>query len=314
MHRDLRLLSPRRFVNLPHLPCPGDEDYLSIPDYENYLREYARHFGLLPKHAEVTSVQRIPEGFQIRCISGSELRCQFLVVATGLFGHPIWPEIPGLAATKGNGETPRILHAGNWAGPNTFAKSPILIIGAGISGVGIAEECAQSGAAVMVSLKSKRPRLVRPRILGRDILDWFRPLEFLPRSFFGSLCDSGIHAPAFDNGYSALVRAGKITELPEVTRVQGKKVSFANGTHREVGVIVVATGYRYETPFLPDEIRRMPGGHPITAKCESPDWPGLFFVGAPCSRRIDSEFLRGIANDAIFVANRIQRKLASRPG
>ena len=110
------------------------------------------------------------------------------------------------------------------------------------------------------------------------------------------------------------MRAGKIRELPEVTRVQGRKVSFADGTHREVDVIVVATGYRYETPFLPTEVRRMPGGHPMTANCESPDWPGLFFVGAPCSRRIDSEFLRGIANDAIFVANRIRRKLGSRPG
>jgi hypothetical protein len=73
-------------------------------------------------------------------------------------------------------------------------------------------------------------------------------------------------------------------------------------------VIVAATGYRYETPFLPAEVVRAPGGHPLTERCESPDWPGLFFVGAPCARKLDSEFLRGIASDAEFVARQIAQR------
>ena len=191
MDRNLRLLSPRRFVNLPHLPYPGDEDYPSIPDYENYLEEYARHFDLLPRRTEVSEVRRLLGGFEVRCPVEADLRCQFVVVATGLFGNPVWPEIQGLAATDGNKESPAVLHARSWTGPYAFAGRSILIIGAGISGAGIAEECAQSGSAVMVSLKSKRARLVRPRILGRDILDWFRPWNFFPAGFFGSAMPTG---------------------------------------------------------------------------------------------------------------------------
>ena len=313
MDRNLKLLSPRRYVNLPHFRYPGNEDYPSMPDYESYLEEYARHFGLLPTPAEVTAIRRLPGGFEVQCVSAANLRCQFLVVATGLFGHPVWPEIPGLVAGKGGPEAPTVMHARDWAGAKACAGRRILIIGAGISGVGIAEECARAGLSVMVSYRSRRVRLLRPRLLGRDILDWFRPLEFLPRGFFGSLCHRGLHAPAYDNGYRAFVEAAKITELPEVKQVQGRKVWFVDGSLREVDAIVAATGYRYETPFLPAEVHRMPGGHPMANDCESPDWPGLFFVGVPCSRRINSEFLRGIASDAVRVAGRIRRRLGSRP-
>lgn len=309
MDRNLKLLSPRRYVNLPHLRYPGYEDYPSMPDYENYLEEYARHFELLAKSEEVTGVRRLPDGFEVQCSSTSKSRCQFLVVASGLFGHPVWPEIQGLEATKGAQEVPAILHARDWVGANVFVGRRILIIGAGISGVGIAEECARFGSPVIISHRSNRVRLLCPRLLGLDILYWFRALEFLPRGFFGSLCQRGLHAPAYDNGYSSFVEAGKITERLEVKRVQGRKIWFADGTDQEVDVIVVATGYRYETPFLPPEVRRMPGGHPMADDNESPDWPGLFFVGAPCSRRINSEFLRGIASDALWVANRIRRRL-----
>jgi len=118
-----------------------------------------------------------------------------------------------------------------------------------------------------------------------------------------------VHPPAYDNGYRAFVANRKITELPEVKQIEGRRIKLVDGRSYEVDVIVVATGYRYETPFLPPEVRRAPAGHPIANGCESPDWPGLFFIGAPCARRINSEFLRGIASDAVRVAERIQTRL-----
>src|SRR5260221_13520992 len=164
----------------------------------------------------------------------------------------------------------------------------------------------------MVSRRSGRTRLVPRRILGVDILHWFRPVEFLPRAIFGGLCERGVHPPAFDNGYRDLVKSGKITEFPEVKRVNGRIVELADGSRHEVDVIVAATGFRYSAPFLPLEVRRSAGGHPVVNHCESPDWPGLFFVGAPCGWRIDSEFLRGIARDAIRVSEIIEQRMIAR--
>ena len=312
MPRGMRLLSPRRYVHLPHLLYPGSENYPSMPDYESYLREYATHFGLVPERREILGIKRTGEGFEIHCASAPAMQCRCVLIATGLFGNPVWPEIDGLASRKKNQESSAILHSHDWGDRNAIPGQRILIIGAGISGVSVAEECAKAGAEVMVSRRSTRTRLVPARLLGLDILHWFRPVEFLPRSFFGRLCQHGVHPPAYDNGYRAFVANGKITELPEVKQIEGRKAKFADGSCHEVEIIVAATGYKYETPFLPPEVRRAPGGHPIANECESPDWPGLFFVGAPCARRINSEFLRGIASDAVRVAERIELRLRKR--
>jgi len=312
VYRRMKLLSPRRYVNLPHFPYPGNEEYPGFPDYENYLKKYARHFGLVPEAAEVTNVRRIAEGFEV--IGGSERvsQCHFVVAATGVFSYPVWPQIAGLVVQTENSKNPVILHAHDWDGPERFSGRRIMIIGAGVSGVSIAEECAEAGLSVMVSRRSGRTRLVRPRILGVDILHWFRPVEFLPRTVFGALCARGVHPPAFDNGYRNLVKSAKITEFPEVKRVNGRMVELSDGSRHEVDVIVAATGFRYSAPFLPPEVRRNAGGHPVVNHCESPDWPGLFFVGAPCGWRIDSEFLRGIARDAIRVAEIIEQRMIAR--
>ena len=73
---------------------------------------------------------------------------------------------------------------------------------------------------------------------------------------------------------------------------------MTDGRSEEVAAIVCATGYRHDTPFLPDEAR-------AADACESRAWPGLFVLGMPCARRLNSAFLRGIAQDAEMVARRI---------
>jgi cation diffusion facilitator CzcD-associated flavoprotein CzcO len=315
MPRGMRLLSPRRYVDLPGFPYPGEEQYPRMPDYEHYLGRYAARFGLVPERREVVGIKRAKEGFELRCASAEPVQCRFVVVATGLFGHPVWPRIEGISrnaagtdCATNRGES-MVLHSHNWGDRVAGPGKRMLIVGSGISGVSLAEDFVKAGAEVMVSRRRSRTRLVPPRILGADILHWFRPVEFLPRGFFGKLCQRGVHPPAYDNGYRGFVRTGKIVEKPEVQRVRLGKVTFVDASTAEVDVIVVATGYRYETPFLPAEIRRAPGDHPIANGCESVNWPGLFFVGAPCARRIDSEFLRGIASDSRFVAGRIRQRL-----
>ena len=309
MPRAMKLLSPRRYVHLPYLRYPGKEEYPSMPQYENYLREYATHFGLAPQRKDISEVKRIQEGFEIRCVSGAAIQCRFVLIATGLFSNPVWPAIDGLVPQNIRQDLPVILHSHDWGDSALNQHQRILIVGAGISGVSIAEECANAGAEVLVSRRSSHTPLVPSRILGLDILHWFRPFEFLPRFFFSRLCRRGVHPPAYDNGYRAFVANDRIIELPEVKQIEGRRIKLVDGRSYEVDVIVAATGYRYETPFLPAEVRRVPAGHPIANGCESPDWPGLFFIGAPCARRINSEFLRGIARDAVRVAERIQTRL-----
>ncbi len=45
------------------------------------------------------------------------------------------------------------------------------------------------------------------------------------------------------------------TEVPLLTKVQGRTVFFKDGTSREVDAIVLCTGYKHHFPFLPDSLR-----------------------------------------------------------
>jgi putative flavoprotein involved in K+ transport len=310
MQPTMKLLSPRRYVHLPLLAYPGKEPYPYMRDYAGYLEKYAAEFGLRAEQNDVNGVIRSASGFEIQCGSASTIHCQILVVATGLFSYPEWPQIAGLRRSPETG--PVVLHACDWQGPEGFAGRRILIIGAGVSGVGTAEECVRAGLQVMVSRRAGRHRIIRPRVLGLDILHWYRPVERLPRALFSRLCRQGVHPPAYDDGYRASVAGGKIVEVPEVRQVREGRFECADRNWRDADVILLATGYRYRAPFLPPMVRRMPGGHPMTRGCESLDLPGLFFVGAPCGGGVDSEFLRGIARDAVRVAERIKRRLTNR--
>ncbi len=279
-----------------------------MANYQLYLKGYAAHFGLVPERQEISKLNKTSEGFEVQCLACQTIQCRFVVVATGLFGNPVWPEFPGFIPQKQILKPPFILHAHDWNAEYAVRDRRVLIIGSGISGVSIAEDCARVGARPLVSRRSGHTRIVPPRLLGLDILHWFRPAELLPRSLFGGLCERGLHAPAYDDGYRAFVANGQIMEQPAVKQIDGKKITFANGCCEEIDMIVAATGYRYEAPFLPAEIKRRTAGHPVAKDSESTDWPGLFFVGAPCARRIDSEFLRGIASDARHVAELIKSR------
>jgi len=269
MPRAMRLLSPRAYVSMPHWPYSGREEYPGIPLYEQYLQEYAAQFELPLEQKEVVEVKKLPEGFEVRCRNGPDLRCRFVITATGVFSNPVWPQIPGLTLARSEAGNPVVLHAQDWSGASPFAGRRILIVGAGISGVSIAEECARAGLYVLVSRRPGHPLLVPPRLLGRDILNWFRPVEFLPRTIFGSICRSGVHPPAYNNGYRKFIANGQIRESVEIAEVAGRVVNFVDGSREEADVIIAATGYRYETPFLPDEVARAPGGHPLSKRCES---------------------------------------------
>ncbi len=78
---------------------------------------------------------------------------------------------------------------------------------------------------------------------------------------------------------------------------------------QEVDVVVFCTGYHFtvmdvtmvsrlkcvQVPFLPAEIQRSSYGHPLADQNESRTWKNLFFIGFPCARGLNSEYLRGVS-------------------
>jgi len=316
IYQHITLASPAALDSLPGLPLQTPGTYLTAGDYRAYLRRYAAHAGLEIERGQVRSVRRTassdgtPDGFVVDAGDRS-WRARFVVVATGMWGNPVVPAIPGLDSCG----VP-FLHARDWRGPRSIsagatgdAAPALLVVGGATSAVEIAEETATAGLPVTLAVRS-RLHVARQSFLGRDVHHWIGPVAALPSWVAPGHCAHRPTLPGTDRGFSRLRAQGRISLRPALARVDpGGDASFADGGRARFGAIVAATGYTFATPFLPADVTRAPAGHLLARHAESLSWPGLFVVGTPCADRLDSEFLRGIARDAATVSRTIAARL-----
>ena len=306
----MQLASPTRYNALPGLVLESAGEYVTVEAYRRYLRSYAAHHGLGVERGKVSRVGKTAAGFTATFEQSTDIaEYNYVVVATGMFDFPRSPDVPGL----NDGDAPEVLHAAAWKGPEAFRGRRLLIVGGATSAVEIAEECARAGLSTTVSARGKRVKLLPQRILGRDSHDYFALFENLPRFVMRSFCAGTRSLPGTDLGFREFRRSGLIQVCDALVRVDGNAVAFADGSRASFDAIVLATGHRYDTPFLPSDVARAPGlAQPLADGCESRSWAGLFVVGMPCVRGLNSSFLRGIASDASWVARQISNRMEKR--
>ena len=254
-------------------------------------------------------------GFHVRFRDQEVVAYDAVVVATGMCDSPAMPSFPGMVpgiAGDGTGDAkrPMILHAQDWEGPETVIGKRVLIVGRAMRAVEIAEECAGTGLRPIVSAHDGVVPLVlspdprhRPRIIGYPLL------RHLPLRVVGGRCRDGWRFPAIDRGFRRWVTRGSILLRPDIARLEGRRAHFVDGSQSEVDAIVCATGYRYETPFLPAAVPRARQGYPLAVDGECVGCKGLFVVGTPCAVRADSQFIHGAVADAEVIARRIAKRL-----
>jgi putative flavoprotein involved in K+ transport len=307
LYDGITLASPATLDGLPGLALDLPTTYVGVAAYRAYLVRYAQHAALEVTAHEVTSVARADGGFVARLASRGEIRARAVVVATGMWSSPRWPETPGLE----RGGVP-LLHARDWRGPaeSVPAGTALLVIGGAASAVEIAEEAATAGVRVTLAPRRKI-RLTPATFLGRDVHHYLGPVERLPPWLARGYCARLPTLPATDRGFSRLRAEGRVEVRAALEALEpGGRARFGDGSTDTFGAVVAATGYTFATPFLPPEVARAPAGQLSARRNESLSWPGLYVVGAPCANRVDSEFLRGIARDAALVVSAIAARLA----
>ena len=318
LNDEITLSSPAAFTELPGLPIQASSQYITIAEYRRYLERYARHFELRPEQQTVESIERRDGQFIVKLAGESTARrYQIVVAATGMCDHPTIPTIAGLNdGSVAQASRPEVIHARDWPGPADLSGKRVLIVGGASSAIAIAEQCAEAGLPVVVSTRRDQMRFSFTRILGIDVRRWVYPVtRMLPRWLFGKRCS--LH-PAFvgtERNFSQHQKSGLITVRGPIERFNGEQAKFGDSKtdQREAfDLVVLATGYRFSMPFLPSDVARAPAGHPLADRGESCSWPGLYFVGMPCSQSVGSEFLHGIAADAPVVAERIRVACQSR--
>ena len=131
-----------------------------------YFAQYAAHFQL-PIHCgiEVTEVTRLDgrSGFRV-VTSAGEIEAQYVVAATGPFQKPAIPAVVHEEAGIHQ------IHSSSYRNPDQLPAGGVIVVGAGSSGVQIADELRSSGREVFLAVgpHDRPPRRYR----GRDNVWW----------------------------------------------------------------------------------------------------------------------------------------------
>jgi len=147
-------------------PDAEPDSFIHKEKVADYFEAYVRKLSSpVLTGIEVTSVVRNPNGsgFIVETSEGT-LKAQRIVSATGPFQIPVIPSI-----APDNSDLYQI-HSAKYRNPNQLPEGGVLVVGAGSSGVQIADELLRSGKKVFLSVgpHDRPPRSYR----GRDFVWW----------------------------------------------------------------------------------------------------------------------------------------------
>jgi putative flavoprotein involved in K+ transport len=164
----LRFQFPNATVRLPDFPFPhtDPDGFASAADIVDFINAYAAFIAPpLRCGVAVTALRRRDGATRfVAETSGGLIEADHVVVATGPYQRPVMPDLLRDRANLFQ------VHASRYANPGQLPPGAVLVVGAGASGVQIAEELLRAGRRVYLSVgrHSRVPRRYR----GRDLIWW----------------------------------------------------------------------------------------------------------------------------------------------
>ncbi|WP_084495158.1 flavin-containing monooxygenase [Nocardia shimofusensis] len=299
----LTLFSPARYSSLPGRPFPGDPDH--YPDRDEvveYLRDYATHLSAdIRTDIRVTTATPDSTGFAVHTDTGEVFTAPLLIAATGGFGNPHRPDLPGRDRFVGT-----VMHAADYRTPARFADHHVVVVGAGNSAVQIAVELAETAATVTLAAR-RPPKVVAQQAFGRDIHYWFTRTG-LDTAPVGRFVERPPTVPIFDTGhYKSALAAGRPAVRPMFTGLDTESAHWPDGTTTPVQTVITATGYRPDLGWLTGLGALTTDGAPRHREGLSTTHPGLGYLGLEWQRSLSSASLRGVGRDAARLVTRLAR-------
>lgn len=271
MYDSVHLISSRRNTQFADFPMPE-----SYPDYPRhnlvfaYLQSLAEHHNLQARtrfNTRVVHMDKLPAGgWLLECDDGSRRQYALVVVCNGLLGRPDIPQIAGHC-------TAQTLHASQYRSSEQLRGKRVLVVGGGNSGCDIAVDAAQTASAAYHS--TRRGYHYMPKFInGRPTQEWlmeeaarfpdedqywahveqsFRFAGYDGRDFGLPAPDHDIREchPIMNSQILYYIGHGDVTPKPDIARIDGQQVHFTDGSQITVDLIIWATGYRIDLPFLP---------------------------------------------------------------
>lgn len=303
-YKTLHLNSSRPLTQYPSYPMAADwPDYPSHELLARYFQDFAEHFGLVDRITFNSAVERVEplpgpgmpgeHGWSVTTPKGTG-RYRHVLLANGHHSEPRIPDFPG----EFTGES---FHAHEYLEPEVFEDRDVLVIGVGNSGMDIA--CDATKLARSVTVVTRHGVHVLPKYaFGRPIDQLSSPIsayvpfrverrifELIQRLSSGRPEDRGLPKPdhrllsahpTVSSDFCDRVGHGDIVVKPNIERLDGETVHFADGTSVHADVLVYATGYEVTLPFLDTDVYDPAGNTmPLYERVLTPELPGLFFIG-----------------------------------
>jgi cation diffusion facilitator CzcD-associated flavoprotein CzcO len=191
------------------------------------------------------------------------------------------------------------LHSADYRAPEDFAGKRVCVVGAGNSAVDIASDVCRSAAAVVLIARSPVfivPHFVWGLSLGdigaalrrRWIPDRLRRtlLAWLVRAVHGRMTQLGVKPhvhrvhPTISSTIVQDVLFRRVTVKHGLDGIEGKTLRFSDGSAAEFDVVIGATGYITDFPFLAEGTLQMNDGRlPLYKRIALPGYAGLYFSG-----------------------------------
>ncbi|WP_448809149.1 flavin-containing monooxygenase [Agromyces bauzanensis] len=280
MYESAHLISSRTTTEFAEFPMASTADYPGHRELLEYFRAYADAYGLRDHFrfdTRVTAVEPVDgdatgaSGWRVTSATpaGETVTGDYsgVILANGTLAEPNVPDFRGEFAGE-------LMHTSAYKSAKVFEGRRVLIIGAGNSGCDIAVDAVHHAASVDLSVR--RGYYFVPRYLfGRpaDTLNQGRPLparlkQFIDtrvlRAFTGDPVRFGFPKPDYRIYESHPIvntlilnhlGQGDLRVVPDIDRFDGRTVHFvdehgADGTSGDYDLVVLATGYRLDYPFV----------------------------------------------------------------
>jgi cation diffusion facilitator CzcD-associated flavoprotein CzcO len=284
-----------------------DDQTQYFPDHEDmhrYLVKYAERFDLVKLMRFKTRIVDIRPLFdpqkseaprwQLESENGDIYEFDAVIAATGHLTVPLHVD---MFKNDFKGE---YLHSHDYKSPDPYVGKRICIVGAGNSACDIsgdvcatAKRCVivvRSGLMVLPKLLFGYPftditrQIQRPWIpawLRRKIVQWLVWVAHGDITKLGFKPMKGERAHITSNGTLINdVAYNRIIVKQGIERIEGKTIQFVDGTAEEFDVLIAATGYLIDLPYISRDIVPLEDNKlELYKRIVVPGWPGLYFPG-----------------------------------
>tara|TARA_Y100001968_G_scaffold256167_1_gene242457 strand:- start:517 stop:1551 length:1035 start_codon:yes stop_codon:yes gene_type:complete len=293
---DLRCLSPRQRDLLPDGSFPAGEGLRARADevLACLLAFQDRQRFALRLNCRALALETHPAGLLLRTSKGS-FASRRIVVATGVYGKPQVPALPG--RFEGLQQ-----HSSEVKAADINDGEQVTVVGSGNSAVDLVARLLARDLSVSLAARSGLGKALPIATGPAAAVMWWAsslPTRWLPHSL---RCSDTV--PKVDDDLQRAEASGRLSVYGEALALEPTGLMTAGARLVAADRIIWATGFRRDLTWI-SGLNLDDRGQPSHDRGLSTEVQGLAFMGLPCMRNRRSGFLRGFAADARDLIRRL---------